>query len=152
MSQEQYVVFKLGEEEYGLNIMNVTEIITFEETVKLPTVPRFVEGVINYRGTIISIICLKKRFNIPSDGVDHNTRIIILNISDKLVGFIVDEASETIRIENQDIDTVQKISTDIDIKYVDGIAKIDDRLIIIVDLDLILSEEEKVEIEELESL
>lgn len=61
MSEQQDVIFKLGDEEYGINIMNVTEIIPYEETIKLPHVPDFVEGVINYRGTVIPIICLKEK-------------------------------------------------------------------------------------------
>lgn len=149
MAEQQDVIFKLGGEEYGINIMNVTEIIPYEETIKLPHVPNFVEGVINYRGTVIPIICLKKKFGMNLAKADHNTRIIILNLDNKQVGFIVDEASQTIKLNDEDIDMTQSISTNIDIKYVSGIARIGERLIILVDLDLILTEDEKTEIESL---
>lgn len=149
MSEQQDVIFKLGGEEYGINIMNVTEIIPYEETIKLPHVPDFVEGVINYRGTVIPIICLKKKFGMKLTESDHNTRIIILNLDNKQVGFIVDEASQTIKLDDEDIDMANNISTNIDIKYVSGIARIDERLIILVDLDLILTEDEKTKIESL---
>ncbi len=149
MSEQQYVVFKLGHEEYAINIMNVTEIIPFEESVALPHVPDFVEGIINYRGSVIPIICLKKRFSIHLGEVDHNTRIIIISMDDKQVGFIVDEASQTMKIDDEQIDVTQNISSNIDMKYINGVGKVDDRLVILVDLERILTEEEKQEIENL---
>lgn len=149
MSEQQYVVFKLSHEDYALNIMNVTEIIPFEESVKLPHVPHFVEGIINYRGSVIPIICLKKRFHIPLGVADHSTRIIIISMDDKQVGFIVDEASQTLKIDDEQIDITRNISSNIDMKYINGVAKIDDKLVILVDLERILTEEEKEEIENL---
>ena len=146
MSEQQYVVFKLAHEDYAINIMNVTEIIPFEEAVKLPNVPDFVEGVINYRGSVIPIICLQKKFSISLGKVDHNTRIIIINMEGKQVGFIVDEASQTMKIDDVQIDVTQNISSNIDMKYINGVAKIDDRLVILVDLERVLTEEEKEEI------
>ena len=146
MSEQQYVIFKLSNEDYAINIMNVTEIIPFEQAVALPNVPDFVEGVINYRGSVIPIICLKKRFSIPLDKVDHNTRIIIINMGNKQVGFIVDEASQTMKIEDDQIDIARNISSNIDMKYINGVAKIENNLVILVDLERILTEEEKQEI------
>ncbi|AFS77999.1 chemotaxis protein, CheW-like protein [Gottschalkia acidurici 9a] len=149
MIEKQYVVFKLGEEEYGLDIMNVSEIILYQETVKLPNVPSFIDGIINYRGSVIPIICLKKRFNIELKDNDHNTRIIIININDNQVGFIVDEASQTIKIDDNDVDPAPDIVSGIDIKFITGVGKINDRLVLLVDLEKVLTDEERKEIHQM---
>lgn len=150
MSEEQYVVFKLGNEEYAINIMNVTEISPYEEIAKIPNVPNFVEGIINYRGHVIPIICLRKRFGINADKIDNNTRIIVISLEDKQVGFIVDEASQTIKIDDEQIDPASSISASVDMKYINGVGKVDNRLIIIIDLEKVLTEEEREEIQEIE--
>ena len=149
MTEKQYVVFKLGEEEYGLDIMNVSEIILYQETVKLPNVPSFIDGIINYRGSVIPIICLKKRFNINLKDNDHNTRIIIININDNQVGFIVDEASQTIKLDDNDVDPTPDIVSGIDIKFITGVGKINDRLVLLVDLEKVLTDEERKEIHQM---
>lgn len=149
MSEEQYVIFKISGEEYGINIMNVTEISPYEEIVKIPNVPDFVEGIINYRGHVIPIICLSKRFGIDRDKVDNNTRIIVINLKDKQIGFIVDEASQTIKIDESKIDPASSIPSIVDMKYINGVGKVDDRLIILMDLEKVLTDEEQEKIEEI---
>ncbi|WP_427338926.1 chemotaxis protein CheW [Caloranaerobacter sp. DY30410] len=150
MAEKQYVVFKIGNEEYGIDIMNVKEIGPYQKSVKVPNAPVFVEGIINYRGNVIPIISLHKRFNIEQKDIDNNTRIIVINLKDKQIGFIVDEASQTIRLDDKDIDPAPDIVTGIDSKYITGVGKLDERLIILVDLEKILTEEEKKEIESME--
>ena len=142
MSDGQYVVFKLGQEEYGIDIMNVSEISMYQEIIKVPNVPSFIEGIINYRGSVIPIICLAKRFSIEPKEVNNNTRIIIINLEDRQVGFIVDEASSTIRINSEDIDPTPNITSNIDMKYIKGVGKPNNRLIILVDLEKVLTNEE----------
>ncbi|EOD01668.1 chemotaxis protein CheW [Caldisalinibacter kiritimatiensis] len=150
MAENQYVVFKLGKEEYGIDIMNVKEIGPYQESTKVPNTPSFIEGIINYRGNVIPIINLKKRFNLDDKGVTNNTRIIVISLNDKQIGFIVDEASETLRIAEDDIDPAPDMITGIDRKYITGVGKVDDRLIILIDLEKVLSEEEKKEIHNME--
>ncbi|KNF09485.1 chemotaxis protein, CheW-like protein [Gottschalkia purinilytica] len=147
MGERQYVVFKLGKEEYGIDIMNVREIGPYQESVKVPNSPSFVEGIINYRGNVIPIVCLKKRFSIEDSEIDTNTRIIIINLNDKQVGFIVDEASQTVKLDDNDIDPTPNIITGVDMKYITGVGKLNDRLIILIDLEKILTDNEKEEIE-----
>lgn len=150
MSEKQYVVFKLGKEEYGIDIMNVTEIIQYQESVKVPNSPKFIEGIINYRGKVIPIICLKKKFGIEDSLRDGNTRIIVINLNEKQIGFIVDEASQTVRIDDANIDPTPDIIVGIERRYITGVGKIDDRLIILIDLEKVLTDEEKEKVEALE--
>lgn len=150
MSENQYVVFKLGEEEYGIDIMNVREIIQYQESVKVPNSPKFIEGIINFRGKVIPIVCLKKRFGMKDREVDANTRIIVINLKDKQVGFLVDEASQTVRLDDSNIDPTPDIIVGIERKYITGVGKLDNRLIILIDLEKVLTEDEKDEIDMLD--
>ncbi len=149
MAEEQYVVFKLMDEEYGINIMNVSEISPYQEIAKIPNVPNFVEGIINYRGNVIPIISLGKKFGMDDTEVDNNTRIIVINIQDKQIGFIVDEASQTIKIDDSQIDPASSIPSSINMKYINGVGKVDNRLIILIDLEKVLTDEEREEIQEI---
>ncbi len=151
MTEKQYVVFKLGKEEYGIDIMNVKEIGPYKESVKVPNTPDFIEGIINYRGDVIPIINLIKRFNLEDRGVTDDTRIIVINLNEKQVGFVVDEASQTLRLDDKDIDPAPDIISSIDRRYINGVGKLDDeRLLILIDLEMVLSEEEKEEIENMD--
>ncbi|MDK2919871.1 MAG: purine-binding chemotaxis protein CheW [Candidatus Petromonas sp.] len=150
MAEKQYVIFKLGSEEYGVDIMRVKEISEFKESTKVPNSPYFVDGIINLRGEIIPIINLKKRFNIESEGINSDTRIIVINLNEKNVGFVVDEASQVLRINDEDIDPAPEIIAGVDRQYINGVGKIDDKIVILLDLEKILSDKEKEKIEEME--
>lgn len=150
MTENQYVIFKLDQSEFGIDIMNVREIVPFEDSLPVPNTPKFVEGIINHRGTVIPIINLKKRFSLSNLEVDKDTRIIIVTIEGKDVGFIVDEASQTIRLSSDEIDLAPSYIVGVDEKYLEGVGKIDEkRLLIIIDLKAILSYEEIKEIQEI---
>lgn len=151
MAEKQYVVFKLGKEEYGIDIMNVREIGPYQESVQVPNTPRFIEGIINFRGKVIPVINLKRRFELEDTGNTSDTRIIIININDRQVGFVVDEASQTVRLDDSDIDPTPDIISSVDRRYITGVGKMeDDRLLIIIDLERVLSEKEKDEIKNME--
>lgn len=150
MSENQYVVFNLGKEEYGIDIMNVREIVQYQESVKIPNSPNFIEGIINFRGKVIPIVCLKKRFGIEDKAKDANTRIIVINLNDKQIGFLVDEASQTVRLDDSNIDSTPDIITGIERKYITGVGKLDNRLIILIDLEKVLTEDEREKINMLE--
>ncbi|NBI05803.1 purine-binding chemotaxis protein CheW [Senegalia massiliensis] len=150
MAEKQFVVFKLDGEEYGINIINVKEIGIYKEPVKIPNSPEFIEGIINYRGEVIPIVNLKKRFNLNDLIISNNTRVIIININDKQVGFVVDEASQTIRIDEEHIENTPEMVTRIDSEYITGVGKVEDRLILIIDLEKVLTDSEKQKIESLE--
>jgi len=150
VAEKQFVVFKLDGEEYGINIINVKEIGIYKEPVKIPNAPDFIEGIINYRGEVIPIVNLKKRFNLKDLIISNNTRVIIININDKQVGFVVDEASQTIRIDEEQIENTPEMVTRIDSEYITGVGKVEDRLILIIDLEKVLTDSEKQKIEKLE--
>ncbi|WP_353095225.1 chemotaxis protein CheW [Tissierella praeacuta] len=151
MAENQYVVFKLGKGEFGIDIMNVKEIGSYEESISLPNTPSFIEGVINYRGNVIPIINLKKRLLLGEFEVTKDTRIIVINLDEKEIGFIVDEASQTVRVNDEQIDPAPSFISGVDKKYITGVGKLDEkRLLILIDLKKILSEDEIEEIQNLE--
>lgn len=151
MGDNQFVVFRLDSEEFGIDIMSVKEIIPYEDSTKIPNSPEFVEGVINYRGNVIPIINLNKRFKLKNQEITGETRIIVINIEDKEIGFVVDEASQTLRLEGDQIDPTPDIISDVDRRYIKGVGKVDEkRLLILLDLKKVLSDKEIEEIESLE--
>ena len=150
MAENQYVVFKLDEEEFGIDIMNVKEIIPYQESMQVPNTPDFIEGIINYRGNVIPIINLKRRFKLGTQEITKDTRIIVITLENKETGFIVDEASQTLRLEENQIDPAPDIISGVDRKYIIGVGKLDDRLLILLDLEMVLTDEEKDEIEMLD--
>ncbi|NLV87759.1 MAG: purine-binding chemotaxis protein CheW [Tissierellia bacterium] len=151
MAENQYVVFKLGKSEFGIDIMNVKEIGPYEEAVSLPDTPSFIEGVINYRGKVIPVINLKKRLNLGEKNITKDTRIIVITLNEKEVGFIVDEASQTIRVSDEQIDPAPSFISGVDKRYISGVGKLDDkRLLILIDLEKVLTDDEIDEIEKLE--
>jgi len=145
----QIVIFKLNDEEFCVDIMDVLEIIRMQTITKVPDVPSFVEGIINLRGTVIPIIDLKKRLNMKLTSYDDNTRIIIIKINEKSVGFIVDSVTEVLHVEPESIKEAPDIIAGIGKEYIESVISYDDRLIINLDLEKILTEKEKKEIEEM---
>jgi len=143
MAEKQFVVFKLETEEYGIDIMNVREIAPYQEVSKVPNTPPFIEGVINFRGVVIPIINLKKKFSLNDGEIQSETRLIIMNLEDKQIGFIVDEASETVRLDDSEIEPAPELIAGVDRAYILGVGKKEERLIILIDLIRILSEDEK---------
>lgn len=146
MAEKKYVIFKLGEEEYGIDIMKVKEVTEYKETVKVPNTPDFVEGIINLRGDVTPIISLKRRFKLNHDTTLESTRVIVVNLEDRLVGFIVDDASQVLSLDDNQIDSAPEIVSGIGKKYIEGIGKVDDRMIIMLDLLQVLDEDEKKEL------
>ncbi len=139
----QVVGFKLGEEEFVLDILKVQEIIKLVDITPVPNSPDFVEGVINLRGKVIPIVSLRKRFGFQDKEKDSQTRIIVVEIEKKLVGFIVDYVTEVLRIPSSTIEPPPPLVSKIGSEYLKGVGKLDERLLIVLDVDKILSTEEK---------
>ncbi|MCK8816258.1 chemotaxis protein CheW [Natroniella sulfidigena] len=144
---DQFIVFKLGTEEFGVKITQVQEIIKMKEITKLPQSADFIEGIINLRGDIITIIDLRKRLEFEYDP-EAETRIIVVKINDIDVGFIVDDASEVVRIAQEEISQPSGGMAGIKTEFISGIAKLEDRLIILLALDKLLSTTEQAKLEE----
>lgn len=151
MVEKQYVIFNLNEQEFGIDIMKVKEIILYKEPYQIPNSPDFIEGVLNYRGNVIPIINLKKRFGMTNTELKEEARIIVISYEEREVGFIVDDASQTIRLEEEMIDSIPDIINSISRRFITGVGKIDeDRLLILLNLKNVLTDEEKAQIEEME--
>lgn len=139
----QLVVFRIGEEEFGVEINQVREIVKLVTITRMPKAPKFIEGVVNLRGQIITVIDLAKRLDLPSKGRTETSRIMVVEVDDNTVGMIVDSVSEVLRLSNEDIeDTPSLIETEVHEKYLRGVGKIGDRLLILLDLNEVLSSEE----------
>jgi len=138
----QLVTFGIGEEEFGIDILKVQEIIRTMAITKVPNSPPYVEGVINLRGKVIPVIDLRGRFNMEYRSHDSHTRIIVLQIHGMIVGFVVDEVSEVLRIQSNTVEPPPPVVSGIESEYIKGVGKLDDRLLILLDLDKIISVEE----------
>ncbi len=139
----QLVTFSIGEEEFGVDILKVQEIIRTMEITKVPRAPDFVEGVINLRGKVIPILDLRKRFGLMSREHDKHTRIIVIEINNMIVGFVVDSVSEVLRIPASTVEPPPPVVAGLESEYISGVGKLEDRLLILLDLDRLLSGEEQ---------
>lgn len=135
----QLVSFKLGKEEFGVDILKVQEINRMLKITEMPNAPEFVEGIVNLRGRIIPVIDLKKRLRMETKERDNSTRIIVVELSGKTVGFIVDEVSEVLRIEPHITEPPPEMVAGISSDYITAVAKLDDRLLILLDLNKVLT-------------
>jgi purine-binding chemotaxis protein CheW len=137
------VTFKIGDEEFGLDLLSVQTIIRMVEPTQIPRSPHFVEGVINLRGSIIPVIDFRKRFNLPPKESEKDTRIIVTDIDGKVAGFIVDSVSEVLRIPTSAIEPPPPMVGGIESNYIDGVGKLEDRLLVVINISNLLSESEK---------
>lgn len=138
----QLVTFSIGEEEFGVNILQVQEIIRTMEITNVPRAPEFVEGVINLRGKVIPIVDMRSRFGLESKEHDKYTRIIVIEIDMIIVGFVVDSVSEVLRLPANSVQPPPPVVAGMDSEYIDGVGKLEDRLLILLDLDSLLDNEE----------
>jgi purine-binding chemotaxis protein CheW len=139
----QLVTFSIGGEEFGVEILKVQEIIRTMEITKVPNAPHFVEGVINLRGKVIPIIDLRRRFSLESRKHDKNTRIIVIEINNTIVGFVVDSVSEVLRIPSDTVEPPPPVVAGIESEYISGVGKLEHKLLILLDLDKLLSGREQ---------
>jgi len=147
MSEKQYVIFKLDTEEYAVDIMHVKEISEYMECTKVPNSPSCIKGIINYRGSVVPVINLREKFDIPVANITPNSRIIIFVLNGKQVGLLVDDASQVLPIHDEDIEEAPNIIMGLENKFIDGIGKVKNRMVIILNLENILSDEERKRIE-----
>ena len=134
----QVVAFKLGKEEYAVDILNVQDINRLLNITRVPRSENYIEGVVNLRGNIIPIINLHKKFNLQSEGNENDKRVIVFQLDDLKVGIIVDQVSEVLRLEKEDIEETGKVYSSINAEHIKGIAKVNNRLLILLDLLKIL--------------
>ncbi|MBN1793035.1 chemotaxis protein CheW [Candidatus Woesearchaeota archaeon] len=150
-SERQVVIFALGNEEFGVNISEVREIIRMERITTIPNTMEYIKGVINLRGGIIVVIDLAMKLGFPSKESDNNTRIIVINVENNTVGMIVDSATEVLRLANGQIaPPPPAITQKIEANYIEGVGILGDRLLILLDLARVMQSKEMAKVKEIE--
>jgi purine-binding chemotaxis protein CheW len=139
--EKQMVLFELGAETYGLDIATVHEIIRMQSITKVPKAPVYVEGVINLRGKVIPVIDIGKRFGFEKRDTAKNKRIVVVYSQDRTLGIIVDAVTEVLRIPNDLVEPVSDIVTKGNAEYLQGIAKLPDKMVIFLELEKLLAED-----------
>lgn len=142
---DQYLTFILDKDYYGIDISNVKEIIGMQKITQMPQQPDYVNGVINLRGRIIPTIDVRTRFRKEKIEYDERTCIIVVDVQETMIGFIVDRVDEVITISPESISDPPRFNQDFKGRYVKGIAKIEDRIIMLLDSSLLLTEDELAE-------
>ena len=145
----QLVSFKIATEEFGVDILDVQEIIKIVQITKVPNSPPFVEGVINLRGKVIPVIDLRTRLGLNKIEHDKDTRIIVVELSKSTIGFIVDAVNEVLRIPVSITEAPPEIVSGIDSEFIKAVGKLDDRLLILIDLNQILHQDETKQLEKM---
>ena len=146
---DQLISFAISDEDYGVDIQTVKEVIRHREITRLPKAPAFVKGVINLRGDIIPIIDLRERFGMEQQEYTDMTRVIVVEVEGRSVGMVVDSVSHVIRIEEGQIVPPPPCVGKASEEYIRGVGKVDEKLIVLLHITRILTTEEKVEIDKL---
>jgi len=141
--ENQIVVFELSSEYFGVEIAKVESIIKMQPITQMPHVLAFVEGVTNLRGKVLPVIDLRKRFGLPPQQADKDSRIIVVSVDQTEVGMIVDGVSEVLAVPEGAVEATPTITSSVDSAFITGIAKLDNRLVILFDLNRILSVQEQ---------
>jgi purine-binding chemotaxis protein CheW len=141
---KQFISFTVGDEEYGLELPRVREVIRPREITRLPRAPSFVRGIINLRGDVIPIFDLRDKFCLPPREEDEDTRVIVVEVEGRHVGMVVDTASQVVRIPVADIEPPPAMLGGFRQEHLGGIGKLENRLVILLNVDRILSGEERI--------
>ncbi|MCU7842908.1 MAG: chemotaxis protein CheW [Candidatus Thiodiazotropha sp. (ex Monitilora ramsayi)] len=142
----QFVTFILKDEVYGINVMQVQEVLRVTEIAPVPGAPPYVLGIINLRGNVVTVIDTRTRFGLPSTEMDDASRIIVIESEKQVVGILVDAVAEVVELRESDIDVAPNVGTDDSSRYIQGVATQEEGLLILVDLNKLLTDEEWQEI------
>jgi len=138
----QWVTFKLDSETYGINVMQVQEILRCSEIAPVPGAPLYVLGIINLRGNVVTVIDTRSRFGIESSEITDNSRVVIIESDNQVIGILVDSASEVVYLRASEIDVAPNVGNDESAKYIQGVSNREGELLILVDLNKLLSDDE----------
>ena len=138
----EFLAFTLGQEEYGIDILRVQEIRGYEPVTRIANAPEFIKGVVNLRGTIIPVVDMRIKFELGSPTYDQFTVVIILNIAGRVVGMVVDSVSDVTTLVPEQVKPAPDIKTAFDTDYLIGLGTIDERMLILVDIDKLMSSDE----------
>lgn len=135
----EFLAFKLGNEEYGIDILRVQEIRSYEEPTRLANVPPFIKGVVNLRGVIVPIVDMRLKFSLDEARYDHFTVVIVLNIGSRIVGMVVDAVSDVITLSDEQLRPVPEFNASVDSEHLLAIGAVEDRMLILVDIEKLMS-------------
>ena len=145
----QWVTYRLGEETYGINVMQVQEVLRYTEIAPVPGAPDYVLGIINLRGNVVTVIDTRSRFGLPPTETTDNTRIVIIESDEQVVGILVDSVAEVVYLKTSEIDVAPNVGTEESAKFIQGVSNRDGELLILVDLNKLLTDDEWDEISKL---
>lgn len=140
------LIFSVNDEYYATDIMEVERIINYEEPTKLPDSPAFIEGVINHAGYILPVLNLYKRFNLNTSRISEDSKIVVAKEEQGRIGIIVDEVSEVTDIKSENIEPAPEVVAGISKRYIRGIIKMEDKIVVLLNITTILTEDEKEEL------
>ena len=143
----QWVTFRLGDEKYGINVMQVQEVLRITEIAPVPGAPSYVLGILNLRGNVVTVIDTRSRFGLMTREADDATRIVIIESDDHVIGIQVDSVAEVVDLRSSEIESAPNVGNDESSKFIQGVTSRDNQLLILVDLNKFLSDEEMVEMD-----
>lgn len=138
----QWVTFKLDNETYGINVMQVQEVLRYTEIAPVPGAPDYVVGIINLRGNVVTVIDTRSRFGLMPAEVTENSRIVVIEADKQVIGILVDAVAEVVYLKTSEIDTAPNVGNEESAKFIQGVSNRDDELLILIDLNKLLSDDE----------
>ena len=142
----QLVTFRLDAEAYGINVMQVQEVLRVTEIAPVPGAPAYVLGIVNLRGNVVTVIDTRRRFGLPTAEITDASRIVIIESGEEVIGILVDSVSEVVELRQSAIELAPSVGTEESSRYIQGVATRSEDLLIVVDLNKLLSEDEKFEL------
>lgn len=143
----QWVTFRLENETYGINVMQVQEVLRYSEIAPVPGAPQYVLGIINLRGNVVTVIDTRQRFGLATSDTTDQTRIVIIEAENQVVGILVDAVAEVVYLRQSEIETTPNVGNEESAKFIQGVCHKNDELLILVDLEKLMSDEEWSEIQ-----
>lgn len=143
MATRQLIKFMVADLTFGIEITQIHQILKPQEIFKVPNTPPFIEGLLNLRGRVLTVFNLRRRFDLPEKANDDNTKIIIVNMNEYLLGFIVDSVTEIVRLSDEEIEETPPSLQGLDKRFISGIGKVDEKVILLLDLTKVLTSEEE---------
>jgi purine-binding chemotaxis protein CheW len=143
----QWVTFRLDNETYGINVMQVQEVLRHSEIAPVPGAPAYVLGIINLRGNVVTVIDTRQRFGLSPAPITDNTRIVIIEADKQVIGILVDSVAEVVYLRQSEIETAPNVGTDESAKFIQGVCNKNNELLILVDLEKMMNEDEWAELQ-----
>ncbi len=144
----QWVTFRLAGETYGVNVMQVQEVLRHSEIAPVPGAPAYVLGIINLRGNVVTVIDTRHRFGLEPGEVTENTRVVIIEADNHVIGILVDSVAEVVYLRESEMETAPNVGNDESAKFIQGVCHKNDELLILIELDKLLTDSEWAEIED----